>query len=310
MQKAVVIGGRGKVGTYLVPMLVREGFEVVTVTRGQTEPYEKDTAWEQVTQLTIARNETGFEQKIQMLRPDVVVDMICYQNADMLRLIETLRGVVSHYLVCGTLWIHGHCDIVPTREDDCREPLEPYGVQKNLMALSITKEFAERGFPGTIIHPGHITCPGDIPINPQGCKSLEAFRILKAGKPLYLPYLGMETVQHVHAKDLAAAFMAAIKIGGPSFGEGFHIVAEQAITLRGFASAAADWYGKSADLHFEDFETYKTRSGNDMASMTMDQVSHSLCCSIEKAKRILGFKPEYTILEAVKECVASFGLLK
>jgi len=44
MRKAVVIGGRGKVGGYLVPMLVNDGFEVICVSRGQTEPFVKNDA--------------------------------------------------------------------------------------------------------------------------------------------------------------------------------------------------------------------------------------------------------------------------
>jgi nucleoside-diphosphate-sugar epimerase len=308
MKKAVIIGGRGKVGTYLAPMLIQEGFDVVTVSRGKTEPYNRDNTWDRIKQVSLDRNDVGFEEKIKDQHADIVIDMICYQNDDMLRLISALRGNIAHYLVCGTLWIHGCCDVVPTTEDDCREPLEPYGVQKNMMDRSIKKEFSERGFPGTAIHPGHITCPGDIPISPQGCKSLAAFETLKEGKPFYLPNIGMETVQHIHAKDLAAAFLAAIKTGTPSFGEGFHAVAEQAVSLRGYAIEAAGWYGKKADLQFVDFDSYISHAGKEMASMTMDQISHSLCCSIEKAKRILNFRPEYTAYQAVRECVASFGL--
>jgi nucleoside-diphosphate-sugar epimerase len=33
MKRAVIIGGKGKVGTYLVPMLVEDGFEVINVKR-------------------------------------------------------------------------------------------------------------------------------------------------------------------------------------------------------------------------------------------------------------------------------------
>lgn len=37
--KAVVIGGCGHIGTYLVPRLVKAGYQVVSVTRGQSKPY-------------------------------------------------------------------------------------------------------------------------------------------------------------------------------------------------------------------------------------------------------------------------------
>jgi nucleoside-diphosphate-sugar epimerase len=46
--KVIVIGGSGHVGTYLVPRLVRQGAEVVSVSRGQREPYTPDRAWGEV----------------------------------------------------------------------------------------------------------------------------------------------------------------------------------------------------------------------------------------------------------------------
>ncbi|HEX4215236.1 MAG TPA: NAD-dependent epimerase/dehydratase family protein, partial [Candidatus Dormibacteraeota bacterium] len=37
--RVVVIGGRGHIGTYLVPRLVERGHEVVNVSRGERQPY-------------------------------------------------------------------------------------------------------------------------------------------------------------------------------------------------------------------------------------------------------------------------------
>ncbi len=42
--RIVVIGGSGHIGTYLIPMLVERGHEVINVTRGQSQPYIFRTA--------------------------------------------------------------------------------------------------------------------------------------------------------------------------------------------------------------------------------------------------------------------------
>ena len=42
--KIVVIGACGHIGSYLVPRLVREGHEVVAVSRGKSRPYVEDPA--------------------------------------------------------------------------------------------------------------------------------------------------------------------------------------------------------------------------------------------------------------------------
>ncbi|MDR1506486.1 MAG: NAD-dependent epimerase/dehydratase family protein [Treponema sp.] len=306
--KAVIIGGRGKVGSYLVPLLAKEGFSVINVSRGKTKPNVKDDVWEKVTQLNLDRKQPEFEAEIAKIKADVVFDMICFENDEIIRLINALRGSVSHYLVTGTIWVHGPSGVVPATEDECREPMETYGIQKDLMEKTIVNEYKKHGFPGTIIHPGHIVCPGDIPINPQGSKSLDAYKILKAGDPLYLPNFGLETIHHVHAADVAGIYMAALKTGKPSFGEGFHAVSPRAVTLQGFAKEVALWYGKKADIRFEPFEIWKKRVPSGESEETYSHITHSPNLSMQKAKDLLAFVPKYTSYEAIKECLASFGL--
>jgi nucleoside-diphosphate-sugar epimerase len=50
-------------------------------------------------------------------------------------------------------------------------------------------------------------------------------------------WLGMETVHHVHADDVAALFMAALESRSTALGERFHAVAPTALTLRGYAES-------------------------------------------------------------------------
>lgn len=309
MKKAVVIGGRGKVGSYLVPMLVRQGFEAVCVGRTEHAPFVESPEWAEVRTLRLDRKNEGFEKEIAALEADIVVDMICSADADMRRMVEALRGHVGHYLVCGSMWMHGRSAQIPVREEESREPLEEYGIQKERMDRSIAKEYRENGFPGTIVHPGHIVCPGDIPINPQGCKSLEAFETLKAGRTLYLPNLGMETLHHVHAQDVAGVFFAAIQAGKKACGEGFHAVSPRAVTLYGYAQEAARWFGKEADIVCEPFDEWRKRMSEKDAAATLEHITHSPNGSMEKAARLLGFVPQYSSLEAVRECIASLGML-
>ena len=309
MTKAVVIGGRGKVGGYLVPMLVENGYDVICVSRGVTEPFVKNDCWNKVTQVILDRDSSDFEARIAALDADVIVDMICFKNEDMLNLIDVIKGSVKHYLVCGSIWLHGQSGSTPVREDECIEPMEEYGIQKNLLDKTITRLYKESDFPGTCIHPGQIVCPGDVPINPEGFRSLSTFKQLKAGEPVYLPNFGMETMHHVHAYDVAGVFMAAIKTGSPSFGQGFHAVSARAQTLVGYAKEVASWYGKKADIHLIPFDTWKTRYSESDVAETYSHIIHSPNCSPLKTKEILGYEARYTAYEALKECIQSLGEL-
>jgi nucleoside-diphosphate-sugar epimerase len=308
LKKAVVIGGKGKVGSYLVPMLVSEGYAVTCVSRGKTEPSVPNAAWEQVETVHLDRAGVGFEQAVAQLGADVVVDMICFTNKDMKALIGQLQGSVGHYLACGSAWMHGHSGAVPVREEEGRDPLEEYGIQKSAMDDEIQRLYKDEGFPGSMIHPGHIVCPGDVPINPQGFKSLSTFEKLRAGERVVLPNFGMETLHHVHAEDVAGVFLAAIRAGNAAFGQGFHAVSPRAVTLRGYAEEVASWYGEKADLSFEPFDAWKEHFTPDEYEATYTHIQHSPSCSMERAKEVLGFAPRHSSYEAIRECIASFGL--
>ncbi|GAG65857.1 unnamed protein product, partial [marine sediment metagenome] len=62
-------------------------------------------------------------------------------------------------------------------------------------------------FPATVLHPGHIVGEGWAPLNPAGHFNPEVFTKLARGRELVLPNLGLETVHHVHADDVAQVFI-------------------------------------------------------------------------------------------------------
>lgn len=212
--RVVVIGGSGHVGTFLVPRLVEAGHEVVAVSRGLSEPYLSHDAWRSVEQVALdreAEEERGaFGGRIAELRPDAVIDMICFTRESASHLVEALRGRVQHFLHCGTIWVHGHSTRVPATEDLPRRPFGEYGKGKAEIEAYLLDEARRGDFPATVLHPGHIVGPGWVPLNPAGNFDPRAFERLAAGEELALPNLGMETVHHVHADDVAQVFSRAL----------------------------------------------------------------------------------------------------
>jgi nucleoside-diphosphate-sugar epimerase len=301
MKKAVIIGGKGKVGTYLVPMLCAAGYSVQNVSRGIGKPYVEDACWNEVEQVSLNRDDDGFERRIAALGADVVVDMICFREDQLQRMADVLEGAIGHYLVCGSVWMHGKSTVVPYTEEMDREPFDEYGIQKHRMDLLIQRLYAAKRFPGTIVHPGHIVGVGHIPINPQGNQNLEVFSALRHGEEVVLPNQGMETLNHVHACDVAGVFMAALQAGGVSFGQGFHATAGRAVTLTGYAEEVARWYGRRANLRYQPFEEWKIGRDEKDVALTADHINRSPNASMEKARRLLGFTPRYTSFQAVRE---------
>jgi len=306
--RVVIIGGAGHVGTYLVPRLVEAGHEVINISRGQRGPYQPHAAWKSVRQVVAdreAEDKAGtFGQQVRELKPDVVIDMICFTLESARHLATVLRGQVQHFLHCGTIWVHGPTVQAPATEEQPRRPFGEYGIQKAAIEAYLLDEARRNGFPATMLHPGHIVGPGWEPLNPAGHFNPQVFAKLARGEELALPNLGMETIHHVHADDVAQAFMQALANRSMAVGESFHVVSSAALTLRGYAESMAAWFGQPANLRYLPWEAWKATVSTEEATATWDHIAHSPCCSIAKAQRLLDYQPRYTSLQAVYEAVS------
>jgi nucleoside-diphosphate-sugar epimerase len=305
--RVVIIGGSGHVGSYLVPRLVEAGHDVIELSRGNREPYRQHPAWKNVQKIQVDRKAEDlagtFGLFVNKLNPDVVIDMICFNKESAYQLVEALKGNIGHYLFCSTIWVYGYSTEVPSTEDQPNNPLDTYGTQKVQVEKYLLQESHGNSFPATIIRPGHIVGCGWVPVNPAGNKNTEVFSRLIKGEEVTLPNLGMETLHHVHADDVAQLFMLAMANWSNSTGENFNTVSPKAITLRGYAEAVSSWYGKAAALKFLPWDAWSKTVSDEEAIDTLDHIAHSPNCSIDKAKRLLGYQPRYSSLQALQESV-------
>jgi nucleoside-diphosphate-sugar epimerase len=306
--RVVIIGGTGHIGSYLTPQLVEAGHTVVCISRGQKTPYRQHAAWKVIEYVGMDREAEeaagNFGERIAALDAHTVIDLTCYKPESARQLVDALRGRVEHLLHCGTIWVHGHSVEVPTTEEVPRSAFGAYGIRKQAIEKYLLEE-SRHGLPVTILHPGHLVGRGWNPINPQGNFNPEVFSDLAQGREVKLPNIGMETMHHVHADDVAQAFMCAMERRSAALGESFHVVSPAALTLRGFAEKMAAWFGHSPRLEFLPWEEWKETVIERDAKVTWDHIAHSPNCSIAKARSLLGYTPRYTSLEAVQEAVAA-----
>jgi nucleoside-diphosphate-sugar epimerase len=305
--RVVVIGGSGHIGTFLVPRLVRSGHEVINVSRGTRAPYAEAPEWQQVRQVVADRqqedSEGTFGDRVTELAPDVVVDLICFTLESATALVERLRGEVGHLLHCGSLWRYGPSHKLPISETTGTAPFGEYGIQKDLIARMLKDETASGGLVTTSLHPGHIVGPGWHPIGPVGNLDPAVWSVLSAGRTLRIPGGGVELMHHVHANDVAQAFEQAIEHRDAAAGEDFNVVAPTALNVRGYAQAAAGWFGQTASLEEVTWERFRQTTTPEYAEQSWDHLYRSHCLTIEKARTLLGYAPRYEPETAVLESV-------
>jgi nucleoside-diphosphate-sugar epimerase len=307
MSRVVVIGATGHVGTFLVPRLVRAGHEVLAVSRGLREPYLPDESWTEVRRVVLDRDELAdaFPAAIAGLAADVVVDMTCFTRQAAAQLVDGLRGRAGLLLHCGTIWVHGHSSVVPTTEADHRGAFGEYGTWKaEIEDLLLAESARPGGLRSVVLRPGHITGPGWPMINAVGNLDLRVWHRLATGQPVDMPNLGMETVHHVHADDVAQAFHLALDKPDVAVGNAYNVVSERAMTLRGIAAAVAGWFGREAELRFMPFEQFRAGTDGELADTSWEHIARSHSMSIDKARQQLGYTPRYTSLQAIADGLA------
>jgi nucleoside-diphosphate-sugar epimerase len=308
MSRVIVIGGSGHVGTYLIPRLVACGHQVVNVSRGKRAAYSPHRAWDAVETLILdreeAENDGSFGARIVELRPDIIVDMICFTLPSARHIVEAVRGRVQQFLHCGTVWVYGHNAAVPATEDQPLNAFGAYGIGKMEIERYLLDEARRAGFPATVFRPGHIVGPGWAPLNPAGHFNPAVFSQIARGDELVLPNFGLETVHHVHADDVAQMVIRAMARWREAVGEAFNAVSPQAINLRGYAEAMYRWFGREPRLKYLPFEQWKSERPETEATATWEHIARSPSHSIDKARRLLGYESRYSSLEAVYEAVA------
>ena len=304
MGRVVVIGATGHIGSYLVPRLVEAGHEVVAVSRGERDPYRAAPQWRSVERVTADREAEDaagtFGARIAALRPDAVVDLICFTVDSARQLLDGLRATRPLLLHAGTIWVHGRAARVPLTEDEPRTGYGEYGTGKVAVEALLLRETLAGGVPSVVLHPGHISGPGWPVITPAGNLDPQVWRRLATGEPLALPALGMGVLNHVHADDVAQAFERALTRPA-AIGSSFHVVAEQAMTSRGLAAGVAAWFGREAVLDLVDWAEFEQRAGAEHAAVTREHIERGIAASIERARSVLGYAPRYSSLETLHE---------
>jgi len=306
--KAVVLGGSGHIGTYLVPQLVRAGYHVVNVSRGARTPYAPDPLWREVESVVLDREtEPAFERKVAALNADAVIDLISFRVDTVKQTVAALKNTnLSHYVYCSSIWAHGKATFLPIQEDAPRFPLDEYGTQKALSEAYLHQCHRLEGFPETVVMPGQISGPGWSIINPAGNTDPLVFQKIGRGEAIQLPNFGMETLHHVHADDVAQVFFKALTHRNGALGESFHATGAEAVTLVGLAEALYRWFGKEPQIELLPWKEWCQATGDQgRIDSTYLHIARSGFHSMKKARRLLDYSPRHSLLETVTESVTS-----
>lgn len=306
--KILVIGGSGHIGSYLVRELVKDGHTVYAIMRGNRTPYGyEEEVWNKVNVVQMSRAELYESNLIEELNADVVCDLIAFDLEGVKKIVSKIKND-AFYIQIGSIWTYENKKYLPVDEEHPKNSLSAYGKAKGEIEEYLLGLAKEKKLRTTVIHPGHISGKEWQPINPQGNLDITVFEKLKNGEELVLPYLGLTTLQHIHSYDLARIIVACIEKQEIANGEAFIAVAEKALTNRAICENLYEYYGQKPNLRFVEWAEFEKTVGKENADVTLDHATHSPCCSVEKAKRLLGVEIKYSIMDIFKEYLQYQGM--
>ncbi|KAK4273378.1 hypothetical protein QN277_021794 [Acacia crassicarpa] len=294
-KKILIMGGTRFIGVFLSRLLIKEGHQVTLFTRGkapiaQQLPGESDSDFADFSSkiLHLKGDRQDFEFVKSSLSAegfDVVYDINGREANEVEPIIDALPNM-EQYIYCSSAGVYLKSDLLPHCETDAVDPKS-----RHKGKLETESMLESKGVNWTSIRPVYIY--GPLNYNPV---EEWFFHRLKAGRPIPIPSSGIQVTQLGHVKDLAKAFVKVLANAKASR-QVFNISGDKYVTFDGLAKACAKAGGfpEPEIIHYnpKDYDFGKKK-----AFPFRDQ---HFFASIEKAKSVLGWEPEFGLVEGLAD---------
>jgi nucleoside-diphosphate-sugar epimerase len=286
--KALVLGGSQFVGRRTVHELVSRGHEVTVLNRGKTETELPPGVGRLVADRTDAES---MHAALAGKDWDVVFDVSGFimvaMNSSLSDLVDLLDGRVGAYVYTSSIMAYAPSGVFPWDErfPDTDEGPNGYGGFKKACERTLLERHARNGFPASVVRPAAIYGPDNNIYDME----MSCFLRLLRGLPLIVPHDGLVTASYGHVDDLCRV-MVDMATHPKAAGEIFNVTAE-AVTVNEYVAALADIVGRPADLVYMP-SRWIGRTEKPAYSHLFGAAHHGIL-SIEKARRVLGFEPEF-----------------
>ena len=319
METILVTGGLGFLGQHLVACLLRSGKKVrifartSTVENVITQRSEGEIIWGDI------RDQKAVEKAIKGV--DKVVHLVSNfrkggsdkEEAYAIN-VEGTKNVlnacrkfgVKRLVHCSTIGVHGNVQKIPSNEESSFNPGDLYQETK-LVAEKLVWEFYKKTkLPISVVRPISIFGPGDF-------RMLKLFRMIKNGRFVIVGD-GKPLFQPAYIDDVVQGFMLCLE-KKEAIGEVFIVGGEEYLPLNELFKFIAHELNVScprmrvplfpvlclADLCEKICAPFGLEPPLHRRRVSFFQNNRAF--SIEKAKRVLGFKPNFSLQSGIRETI-------
>jgi UDP-glucose 4-epimerase len=308
--RVLVTGGAGFIGSHIAEGYLRDGWEVVVLddlSRGHQSNVPKGARFVRADIRSPEAHETVATGRFDVLNHHaaqidvrVSVDRPAFDShINVVGFVNLLEGageggVKRVILASSGGVVYGDPTVIPTPETAPKLPISPYGVSKLAAEYYMRALAALRGFDGVAMRYANVFGPRQDPKSEAGVVSIFVSRLL-AGRPLTVFGDGRQTRDYVFVKDVARANVLAASVpisrDGDIDGPAFNIATSIQRNVLELAASVGQVLGRKPELEFSE-----PRPGELFRS----------ALDVSKAKKVLGWTPQYVFEDGLRELVDWF----
>ena len=298
--KVLFIGGTGNISAECAALLHERGHEVAVISRGRHPVPPQYQA------ITADRNDaTALRAALAAHRPDVVLNFLGYEPADVRADHAVLRGATGQYVFISSTTVYARpASRLPFTEDAPQgNPWWDYARKKQACEEWLLERFVADGFPVTIVRPSHTYSKRWIP-NPVSSSSYSFAARLEQGRPVFVPDDGENPWTLTHARDFAAGLAGLL--GRPeALGEAFQITSTEVLTWNRICGEIAAALGVESPAIVPVPTEFICQAAPQMIGTLKGDKAHPGIFDNSKIRRVLpGFQCRTLFAAGVRESVA------
>jgi dihydroflavonol-4-reductase len=223
---------------------------------------------------------------------------------------DALVHNVSHFIYSSSTEAIGPVQTIPGDESSPYHPTYDYGKTKQIIELWLQEQQRIAGLPLTILRPTGVYGPGDRYV------TLSTVRAVASGKLRFLPGKGDHFIHFTYVDDVAEGFQKAIEHPTHALGETFILSSDEYITYREMFTIVAHILGVPPPTHsipmilahayLSMVQWNNARKSIDdfvMHTSLIDTMKTDRAYSNAKAKKLLGFHPQYDFREGMNKTI-------
>lgn len=295
--KALVVGGTGPTGPYLVRGLLERGYEVAMFHRGTHESDEIPECVEHI------HGDPHFRETIESSLAGRDFDLALVTYGRLRHLSSVLRDRVGRFIAVGGVAVYRgykepeqlypHGLLVPTREGDPRVDGEHEVRFSRLMTETEDAVFNDHPS-ATLFRYPYVYGPNQL-IPREWCVIR---RILDNRQHILVPEGGLMLATHGYVANLAHAVLLAVDRPRASAGQAYNCGDEKTLTIRQVIEVIARTMGASIEILSVPNEVATTAR-----ALTMREDMHHWVMDIAKLQRELGYRDLVDPVTALEQTV-------